>query len=409
MSNCSSVSVSASTILSLAADRALCVEAGLEQVVDRQGVGDVAGQRELLDALRQRGVRRRLEDALVVHGGLRVTGLGGHVDGVLAALAAGLRHDRAVVRRLRLVVVGERADAATGAADRRERAGGPVVADEVDRLLGHLPAGQPVAQGGKPLGDPVDRGRGDDEQAEHGEQDEQRHDHERRAQQVHQQAGGDVTQRAARALQVGGVPQRGLGRAVGQVHETEDPEQQGGPADQLPAGRAVGLGVAHGAPAHRDQQQRREPADDADRAGDDGAGQLGDAAGELPPLGGRHHDGQADQQQPDAVATVRGVELGGGATDPADHSPDDRGGTHPRGTQRAPDHGEELQHGTGAGPHRPGGRTLRAPARTTGPRARGPAAGRTGARAARARRRSGGRLARTRRGRRTGRHARNTR
>ena len=66
MPNSSSTWVSRSTTASLALERALWTEPGLRTLVGRQRVGDVAGQRELLDALRDRGVRRRLEVGLLL-------------------------------------------------------------------------------------------------------------------------------------------------------------------------------------------------------------------------------------------------------------------------------------------------------------------------------------------------------
>ena len=75
--------------------------AGLEHVVGRQRVGDVAGQRELLDPLRERRVRRRLELAgSPSAAGRRLGGASASadrrlVDGLPAPLARAARGPRA--------------------------------------------------------------------------------------------------------------------------------------------------------------------------------------------------------------------------------------------------------------------------------------------------------------------------
>ena len=82
-------------------------------------------------------------------------------------------------------------------------------------------------------------------------------------------------------------------RAVGDVHDAEHAEQQRAPADHLAAGGAVALGVAQVAPGDEAEQQRDEPREQADRAGDDRAGEVTDAAGQLPPHGGGDHHARA--------------------------------------------------------------------------------------------------------------------
>ncbi len=85
MPNSSITCISRSTTASLALERALCDRAGLEDVVAGQGVGDVAGQRELLDALRERRVRRRLDGAGV---GLAVAPSAAAGDGRVTSVGA---------------------------------------------------------------------------------------------------------------------------------------------------------------------------------------------------------------------------------------------------------------------------------------------------------------------------------
>ena len=67
-------------------------------------------------------------------------------------------------------------------------------------------------------------------------------------------------------LEVAGVAELGLRAAVGDVDDAEDAEGEGDPADDLAAGRAVALGVAHVAPADEHEHERHQPADLADRA-----------------------------------------------------------------------------------------------------------------------------------------------
>ena len=78
--------------------------------------------------------------------------------------------------------------------------------------------------------------------------------------------GDDEADRAAGLLEGLGVAAVRARHAVGDVHQAEHAEQQRRPADDLPAGRAVALGVAQVAPGDEAQQQRHEPAEQADRA-----------------------------------------------------------------------------------------------------------------------------------------------
>ena len=74
-------------------------------------------------------------------------------------------------------------------------------------------------------------------------------------------------------------PPTGSRAAVGDVHEAEHAEAERRPADHLATGRPVADRVAHDPPADQHHHQRHQPADLADRAGDDGADELHDAAG----------------------------------------------------------------------------------------------------------------------------------
>ena len=104
--------------------------------------------------------------------------------------------------------------------------------------------------------------------------------------QVEQQARGDVADRAAGLLEVRGVAEHRLRVAVGDVHDAEQAQREGRPADHLAPGGAVALGVAQRAPPGADEEQRHEPADLADRAGGHRAGEVHHSAGQLPPHGG---------------------------------------------------------------------------------------------------------------------------
>ena len=233
---------------------------------------------------------------------------------------------------------------------RGRSAGGGLVA----LLGGHLPAHDPVGERTEPGGDLVDGRGGDHEEPEEGEQPQQRHHDVGGLEQVHQQLGDDEADRAARLLEGCGVAELGGGRAVGDVHDPEHAEQQRGPADHLATGGAVGLGVAQVAPGDEAQQQRHQPGQQPDRAGDDGPGEVTDAAGELPPHGGGDDQGHADQEQARTVATVRGIELAGGVPDAAYAAADGVGDPQPGRRQHPAERGEEqrdrarpVAHGTG--------------------------------------------------------------
>ena len=141
-------------------------------------------------------------------------------------------------------------------------------------------------------------------------------------------------------LEVAGVAELGLRAAVGDVDDAEDPEGEGDPADDLASGRPVALGVAHVAPADEHEHERHQPADLADRPGDDRADALHHGAGELPPDGGRGDDGQPDDEQPDAVATLLGVEVAGASPDRAGERAQPVGDPEPHGRHAAAERGE---------------------------------------------------------------------
>ena len=163
-------------------------------------------------------------------------------------------------------------------------------------------------------------------------------------------------------LQVGGVAGDRLRVAGGDVDDAEHAEPERDPADDLAPGRAVGLGVAQVAPADPDQDQRHQPADLADRAGDDGVDALHQAAGQLPPDGGRDDDREPEQEQADPVAPVLGLEVAGGLARSCGRRRRRRGRCRARprrsrGRARRTDAGPDRAR---SGPLRGAGRRLRA-------------------------------------------------
>ena len=232
----------------------------------------------------------------------RGLGLDGH-RGVVGRVALGVKSSS--VRRAR------RDPAARGAAAARGLLGlclgGPP-------RLGRGAAEQPVAERGEAVGILVDGGRGDDQQPEDRQQHEDRHDDEgaRSRSIASEPTTKPIAPPASWSASVS-VP-RGC---RGEVDQAEDAEDQGGPADDLASGRTGGLRVAHRGHADAEQDQRDEPAEQADRAVDHGAGGLPDAAGQPPPDGGGDDDGQGDEEQADPVATVLGSSSRAVCRDPA--------------------------------------------------------------------------------------------
>ena len=251
MPNSSSTWVSRPTTSSLALDLALCTEPGLSTSLPGSDVGDVARQRQLLDPLRQGSVRRRFQPRVLRVLG-RQLGVGGRASRWSSLSRpptpvdlAVLEH-RGVVRR----EAGRRVDRVvqrTPTAARTHRLGGQLPVLGVAVLDAHQ-LGAGLAEPGR---DQVDRRRGDDQDPEERQQRQQRHHDVRRPQQVEQQARHHVADRAAGVLQVGGVAAHGRRAPVGDVHDAEGAEAEGGPADRLAADRTVVLGVAQVAPARR--------------------------------------------------------------------------------------------------------------------------------------------------------------
>ena len=172
MPNSSSTWVSRSTTASLALDRALCTEPGLEHLVGGQRVGDVAGQRELLDPLAAAAC------AAAARG--RPSGRGGDESPGTAASVVGRRPRRSgcalLAALLDLAVLEHRASRTPGRPSRgrcRRRAERPrrvrigwVGSPSSSSASGRC--GRAAGRGARRsrVGHLVDRRRGDDQHAE---------------------------------------------------------------------------------------------------------------------------------------------------------------------------------------------------------------------------------------------------
>ena len=340
---------------------------GGQHLVGRQRVGDVAGEQQLLGARGQRLVRRRLERRLlalvadlspvlappgtispgtsrfspgrgpgvvgsppgttVVASGSPVGQVGGLDPGAVAepACAGGVRLDDDGGLE-RLVAV--------------DAAGPPALADRrVARVLREVALGalglgvvarrvqgQPVVERGEALGDGVHGRRRDHEQREEAEQHQDRDGGpdgdgglERRRHQV-------ADDPAACAHLHGALRRRGhAGRQVHQAGRRDD-EEAG--ADAHPAVRGREVGVAHQPDAEEQQHQREREPHAAERARDHRVHDVAEDALDPPPLHRGHHDRERDQGEPEPVAAQLGVEVAGGAADPARGATDQVRGAH---------------------------------------------------------------------------------
>ena len=188
----------------------------------------------------------------------------------------------------------------------------------------------------------VDRRRGDHQDPEERQQQQQRHHDVRRAEQVEQQARDDVPDRAAGVLQVGGVAVDRARVAGGDVDGAEHAEGRG-PPSRRPGGRP--------GRCSRGRAWLRQPT----QTSISGTSQptlptepattvrtpVHQAAGQLPPDGGRDDDGEAEQEQPDAVAPVLGLEVVGGPADLAGDGADGVGDAEPDRGDPAAERGEQ--------------------------------------------------------------------
>ena len=229
----------------------------------------------------------------------------------------------------------------------RPRRGGLLGHDGLGSVVGVVgvaAAEHQVAGGGEALGDAVDRGRGHDEEPEerHAGPGAGRRRSVLRSRSVDSEPTTKPTAPPASCSAWVWVP-RGLPWLMWMSPRT--PKSRAlQPMTWRPAG-PVRLGVAHGDDADAEQRQRDEPAEQADRAVDDGAGGLADAAGQAPPDRGGDDDGQADEREAETVATVVGVEVAGGAGDPADDAAEHVGDPEPEALQAVAERAEGTEDG----------------------------------------------------------------
>ena len=193
---------------------------------------------------------------------------------------------------------------------------------------------QVVAELGQPLGDHVDRCRGHDQQAEEAEHEQDRHgpvDGDGRLQRARGQEADDAAGVAHGAGAVGRV-----GNALGDVDQTRGGEGERAHPDADPrVGRRLVLRRAEQADAQEEQGERHGIGHAAERAGHHGVDDVADHAVEGPPLTGGDSDGQADEEEADAVATVLRLELAGAVPDLAHGAARDVRHTHPGAADRA--------------------------------------------------------------------------
>ena len=304
--------------------RALCTLPGLRAAGVGQQVLDVAGELQLLDPRRHRGVRRRVQLVAVDAVHLDPRGQPGRHRpfrlGRSGALVVGL--DRAgLLPGLGLDRLGGSDQALAPTAP------GPLLDDRgvVGLVHAELELGQHLAleddrwgqepgpEDPGPFRDLVQRDADHDEHAEQQQQDQQRH-RDIAGQQIGEDRGGDVADDPAGLAQpLGLVGQR---QAAGDVDQTEQAEHDRGPTDELAAAGPVAVGVAQRPPGHQDQQHGSHVGQGADQAGDPVPDAPAERAGQAPPELRGDHDRAAEQEQSDPVPAQCRVDIAGSRADP---------------------------------------------------------------------------------------------
>jgi hypothetical protein len=330
--------------------------AGLEERVVGQGVGDVAGEGELLHPLGQRCRRRRLEGDLLHDRGARGCrgrgrrgrpgraggggrcGRGPALPGAQALAGDGV-DDGCLLERLvtRQGAVGFEVGAAAAPPWCRGSDLVGVVA---------VVAGEPVEGLAEALGHLVQRGGGDDEQPEQA-QEQQQGNGAVDGDGCLERAGGEEADDAAGGTHAVSA----LGRrrdAGGDVGEPACREGQRRGADGRTGGRRVVLGCAQHPDAEQQEHDRHGIADLAERPGHDGVHDGAHGAGHPPPLAGRDDHGERDEQQAKAVATVLGLEVAARGTDLAGDRSGGARQPHPRGLHGAQGQGQATRAGGSA-------------------------------------------------------------
>ena len=202
----------------------------------------------------------------------------------------------------------------------------PVVVEPDVRVPTGEP-GEPVAQ---PVGHLVQRGGGDDQQAEQGEQDEDGHGEPDRDR-LHQRGGHEeADQTATRAH---GRPAVGRGREPGQhVQQRRGRGAEGEQADADATVLPLRVGASEQPQAQGQQHQRQHERGTAQHPGDGLVHPADGDAVDPEPSPGSHHRGRGQQQEAQAVTAVHRVELAGPVVDgpdqPADEAPRKREDAH---------------------------------------------------------------------------------
>ncbi len=191
---------------------------------------------------------------------------------------------------------------------------------------------QGIAHGTEPLGNGVDRCGRDHQQAE-GHQADQPQVGKPDPDGGHDRCGDEPADPpAGRTHRLGPVTR--ARRSLGQRPDPACRCQQDPGADGQTAGGGCLVRVAQHAQRGPEQEQRDDDIQGAEQAGDDRRDDPGQ-----PPVDGEpghrgHDDGQGEQQQADAIATVGGIQVPGAATHSARHASEDR-------REEQPDPGEE--------------------------------------------------------------------
>ncbi len=174
-------------------------------------------------------------------------------------------------------------------------------------LLGVAQHAQVHTERPQPLRDGVDRGGGHHEQSEDGQQHQQRYGED---------LGHGVRQRGGRrpADQTAGVPYAlhavaARGRAAGDVDLAEHADDERGQADHDPSVGLRLLRVPDEPYGDHREQYRNQQVEPAEGAGDQDLDQVTDGAAQVRPGAGGDDQGDAEQQQRDAVLAVGRVEV----------------------------------------------------------------------------------------------------
>src|SRR3954452_6565907 len=106
-------------------------------------------------------------------------------------------------------------------------------------------------------------------------------------------------------------------------------DAEGGEPDRDAVGGLDEVRVPQEPDAEAEEDEWEHERDPAEGPGDHRMHQAAELTGQSPPLPGRDDDGQADEEQAEAVAAVRGVEVAGAGADPPGSPTGDMGHAHP--------------------------------------------------------------------------------